>query len=110
MKQLGITLLVMTALGLIASFFQLRGIFWDGLFFVLILTSYATIPQFKQVLAWKFHWRMAFVVAVICTFVTLWQIVDRLMGDYRQYSLPVTMILLSLVAFLFHFLDNRNAK
>ena len=109
MKQVGINLLVMAALGLIVMSFRLQGTFWEALFILVLMGSSAFIPQFKQVLVWKLHWRLALVVAVVCTFIILWQVMDRFMGNYQQYSLPTTLIVLSLLAFLFHYLDRRDA-
>ena len=110
MKQVGISLLVMTALGLITMSFQLQDTFWETLFFLVVMGTSATIPTFKQVLVWKVHWRLALFVAVVCTIIVLWQLMNRFMGDYRQYSMPATLIVLSLLAFLFHFLDHRDAS
>lgn len=110
MKQVGIMLLVMAVLGLVAQFFQLQGTFWDALITVLVMGTSAFIPKFKQVLAWKIHWRLALGVAVVCTFVLLWQLMRRVMGDYQTYSLAATLIVLSLFAFLFHYLDTRDSN
>ena len=109
MKQVGISLLVMAALGLIAMAFQLRGIFWESLFVLVLMWMAVFIPPFKQVLVWKLHWRLALFVAVVCTVAILWQLMDRFLGNYRQFAMPATLIVLSLLAFLFHFLDRRNA-
>ena len=109
MKQVGISLLIMAALGLLAMTFQLQGPFWKAVFFLMLMGPLASIPQFKQVLGWKLHWRLALFVAVVCAIIVLWQLLDRFMGSYRQYAMLATIIVLSLLAFLFHFLDRRGA-
>lgn len=110
MKQVGIMLLVMAALGMIAQFFQLQGTFWDALITLLVMGTSVFVPKFKQVLAWKIHWRLAFGVAVVCTFVLVWQLMRRLMGYYQAYSMAATLIVFSLLAFLFHYLDTRDSN
>jgi hypothetical protein len=110
MKQVGITLLVMAVLGMIGMSFQLDDTIWETLFRLLVMGTAAFIPQFKQILAWKLHWRLALGVGVICTFILVWQLLDRFMGAYQAYSLPATMILFGMLAFLFHYLDTRDSK
>ena len=110
MKQIGTMLLVMAVLGTLAQLFQLRGTFWDALITVLVMGASAFIPQFKYAHALKIHWRIALAVAVICTFVVLWQLMRRLMGDFQTYSTAATLIVLSLLAFLFHYLDARDSR
>jgi hypothetical protein len=109
MKQVGVFLLVMAALGLIAMVFQLQGTFWETLSFLVLMGAFAFIPSFKKVLVWKIHWRLALFAAVICTVIALWQLMDSFLGNYRQFAMPATLIVLSLLAFLFHFLDRRDA-
>jgi hypothetical protein len=109
MKQVGVFLLVMAALGLIAMAFQLQGTFWEALSVLVLMGTYAFIPPFKKVLVWKIHWRLALFAAVICTVIALWQLMGRFLGNYRQFAMPATLLVLSLLAFLFHFLDRREA-
>jgi hypothetical protein len=109
MKQVGITLFIMAVLGTIFMIFQLEGVFWETLSLLLVMAASVFIPQFKQILLWKLHWRIALVVAVICTFSIFWQLMERLLGDYEAYSLPATLIVFSLLAFLFHYLDQRDS-
>lgn len=110
MKQVGIMLLVMAALGMIAQSFQLRGTFWDALITLLVMATSTFVPKFRQIYALKLHWRIALVAAIISIFVLLWQLMRRLMGDYQAYSMAVTLIVLSVFAFLLHYLDTRDSK
>lgn len=110
MKRLGITLLMMAAFGLVGMFFKLDDTWWETLFGLLVMASFATVPQFDQLLAWKLHWRIALMIAIICTFAIVWQLLDRFMRDYQEYSFTATLIVFSLSSFLLHFLDARNSR
>ena len=105
MKQLGTTLIAFAALSVISITLKLQGLVWELVFLLLGLGASFFVPQPRWVLALKPHWRIALLIAVICTFVIVWISIRLVLGDYQTYSFPVTLFVFGLLTILFAALD-----
>ena len=107
MKQLGFTLITFAVLGVVSIILKLQGWIWELIFLLLGLGASLFIPQARQILALKLHWRIAILLAVVCTFVIAWMFTRLILGNYQAYSFPVTLFAFGLLAILFATLDKR---
>ena len=110
MKQLGITFFILAILYTVFSYFSLKGIVWEFLFVLIWILALIWIPDFKRVLSLKLHWRIALLLATLCTFWVVWKLVEVIVPSLQDYSLSITLVFFGMLAFLFSVLDNQKDK
>lgn len=110
MKQLGITFFILAILYTVFSYFSLKGIVWEFLFVLIWILALIWIPDFKRVLSLKLHWRIALLLATLCTFWVVWKLVEVIVPSLQDYSLSITLVFFGMLAFLFSILDNQKDK
>ena len=108
MKQFGFILMGMGMVASLAQFFSLNlnGVGWEILFMLGGVFASLWIPESKAILNLKLHWRIAIIIAILCTFFTAWTFFFAVLPA-QNYALAVTFFTFGCLAFLFHHLDNR---
>ena len=110
MKQLGVTFVVLAICSAVSSFLSLKGIVWEFLFVLIWILSFIWIPDFKEVLNLKLHWRIALLLAALCTFFVVWKFVGAVVSPLQGYSLAITLFLFGMLTFLFSILDSIKSN
>ena len=109
MKQFGFILVGMGIVAFLAQFISLnlKGTWWEIFFMLIGVFASLWIPVAKGILNLKIHWRIAIIIAIFCTFFTVWIFFYSILPE-KNYSISTVCFTFGLLAFLFHYLDNQK--
>ena len=67
------------------------------------------IPKNEEILKLGLHWRIAIIFAILITFLFIWLFFHAILPEHN-YSAAITCFTFGILAFLFHYLDNKKAS
>ena len=109
MRQLGIIFLLLALFTGIFSYFEIftSGIWWEVLFVLFGVIASLWVSDFKKIMDWGLHWRIALLIASLSAFLLLSMLINALI-PVESYTISITYLLFSLTAFVFQYLDRRK--
>jgi hypothetical protein len=111
MKKLGFFLVGLGVVVSLLQFFSInsQGVWWEILFLLAGTFASLLIPKNEDILKLGIHWRIAIIFAIISTFVIVWLLFEAILPE-QSYSAAITCFTFGLLAFIFHYLDNRKVS